>query len=70
MKLFKKNGGVYKAFTRCPNCYYPNEVVIPRGKAVAEEISDLLRQGKFVCDNCQIPFRPETYTTEWESKSK
>ena len=58
MGLFNKYG-TYKAFCKCPNCGFGTEVKIPKGTSVA----DFIKGGKCKCDNCQVVFYPEEYTT-------
>ena len=64
-KLFKKFG-TYKAFVKCPNCNYGSEVKIPKGISVAE----FVKGGECKCDNCQVVFFPNEYTTGFFEKEK
>ena len=65
MGILNKFGG-YKAYVKCPNCGYGSEVKIPKGISVA----DFIKGGKCKCDNCQVVFYPEEYTTEHFEKDK
>ena len=62
MALFnlKKFGG-YKALVKCPNCGFDSEVTVPKGVSVQNFVDG----GKCKCDNCQVVFYPDEYTTEY-----
>ena len=65
MGILNKFGG-YKAYVKCPNCGYGSEVKIPKGVSVA----DFIKGGKCKCDNCQVVFFPDEYTTGHFEKEK
>jgi len=55
----KKFGG-YKVLVKCPNCGFDSEITVTKGISV----QDFVNGGKCKCDNCQVVFFPEDYTTE------
>ena len=61
-----KKFGTYRASVKCPNCNFNSEIKIPKGTSVAEHI----KGGKCKCDNCQVVFFPEEYTTDHFEKEK
>jgi len=65
MGLFSKFGN-YKAFVKCPNCGFGSEIKVPKGSSV----TDFVKGGKCKCDNCQVVFFPEEYTTEYFETDK